>query len=80
MLEVRRPFLFHGAKHLRRVPASVPVFGTRPHQIGDQPGNHFAEHSTRKTAISLAAFSEAAFGLPLFFWWSGLANTLRAAS
>jgi hypothetical protein len=51
---------------LRRVPAFVPVCGTFPHQIGDQPGDGFAEHSTRKTAISLAALAAAAFGLPLF--------------
>ena len=60
------PFL--GCAVRGSVPAFVPVCGTRPHQIGDQPGNHFAEHSTRKTAISLAAFSTAAFGLPLFLW------------
>jgi len=59
-------FLFHGPGICRRVPAFVPVCGTFPHQNGDQPGDYFAEHSTRKTAISLAAFSAAAFGLPLF--------------
>jgi hypothetical protein len=48
------------------VPAFVPILGTRPHPFGDQPGDGLAEHSTRKTAISLAAFSPAAFGLPLF--------------
>jgi hypothetical protein len=48
------------------VPAFVPVGGTRPHQIGGQPGNHFAEHWTHKTAISLTAFSAGAIGLPLF--------------
>jgi hypothetical protein len=37
---------FSWARHLRRVPAFVPVGGTFPHQIGDQPGNHFVEHST----------------------------------
>jgi len=51
---------------LHGVPAFVPVCGTRPHPIGDQPGNHFAEHSTRKIAISLAALAAATIGLPLF--------------
>ena len=58
------PFL--GCALRGSVPAFVPVCGTFPHQIGGQPGDHFAEHSTRKTAISRAAFSAAAFGLPLF--------------
>jgi hypothetical protein len=57
---------FSWARHLRRVPAFVPVCGTFPRQIGDQPGNHFAEHWTRKTASNLAAFSPAALGLPPF--------------
>lgn len=35
---------FSWARHLRRVPAFVPVCGTFPHPIGDQPGEHFAEH------------------------------------
>jgi len=51
---------------LRRVPAFVPVCGTRPHQIEDQSDDGLTEHWTRKTAISLAAFAAAAFGLPLF--------------
>jgi hypothetical protein len=34
--------------------------------MGGQPADYFAEHSTRKIAISLAAFSAAASGLPLF--------------
>jgi hypothetical protein len=34
--------------------------------MGVQPGNHFAEHLTRQTAISLAALAAAAFGLPPF--------------
>jgi hypothetical protein len=34
--------------------------------MGDQPDDGFTEHSTRKTAISLAAFAAAALGLPLF--------------
>jgi hypothetical protein len=57
---------FSWARHLRHVPAFVPVCGTFPHHIGDQPGEHFAEHSTRKTAISLAAFAAPPFGLPPF--------------
>jgi hypothetical protein len=51
---------------LRRVPAFVPVCGTFPHQIGDQPGDGLAEHWTRKIAISLAAFPAPSFGLPPF--------------
>jgi hypothetical protein len=51
---------------LRRVPAFVPIFGTCPHQIGDEPDDGLAEHWTRQTAINLAAFSAAAGGLPLF--------------
>jgi hypothetical protein len=34
--------------------------------MGDQPGDGLAEHWTRKTAISLAAFPAPSFGLPLF--------------
>ena len=57
---------FSWARHSRRVPAFVPVCGTFPHQIGGQPGEGLAEHSTRQTASGLTAFSWAAFGLPPF--------------
>jgi hypothetical protein len=36
---------FYGCAERGSGAAFVPVFGTRPHQNGDQPGNHFAEHS-----------------------------------
>jgi hypothetical protein len=56
--------------------------------MGDQPGDYFAEHSTRQTTISRAALAAPSFGLPLFRWAehfggaasSGQWNTLRAAS
>jgi len=34
--------------------------------MGGQPCDYFAEHWTRKTAISLTAFPAPSFGLPLF--------------
>jgi hypothetical protein len=34
--------------------------------MGDQPADYFAEHSTRKIAISLAALAAPSFGRPLF--------------
>jgi hypothetical protein len=34
--------------------------------MGDQPADYFAEHWTRKTAISRTAFAAPSFGLPLF--------------